>query len=310
MRPLRFIPQGSLVEVSIRTVHGRLLLRPSAATNAAILGILGLAQARYGMVLHQFVVMSNHFHILLSPRDARHLAQFMCFINSNIAREVGRLVDWRERFWSGRYHAIVVSDEPEAQLGRLRYLLEQGMKEGLVAHPFDWPGVSSVRALANGTSLAGTWLDRAAWYRARQRAKDGDPPLNASHFESSYPISIETLPCLAPVDTVQRQVFIRNLIETIVADLATLRAEANCEVLGVQGIKGKDPHSRPRVSRSPAPLFHAVKNEVRRRLREAYALFVVAYREAASLVKLGVDNAVFPEGSFPAARPFVAFTAA
>ena len=60
-RPLRFVPTpGALVEVTTRAIHGRLLLRPSPATNQAILGVLGRAQKMYDMVVHSVVFLSNH----------------------------------------------------------------------------------------------------------------------------------------------------------------------------------------------------------------------------------------------------------
>jgi REP element-mobilizing transposase RayT len=307
MRPLRFIPPHSIVEVSIRTVHGRLLLRPGRPTNEAILGILGQAQARHGMVVHYVVVMSNHIHLLLCPRDAHQLARFMCFVNSNVAREVGRIVGWRERFWSGRYHAIVVSDEAEAQLGRLRYLLSQAVKEGLVAHPFEWPGVSSARALAEGDQLAGTWIDRVGLYRARQRSKPDDPPIDAADFTTVIPVEIEPLPCLGHLAVDAQRRWVRELIAEIAASAAALTAELRRGVLGVKAILRRHPHSAPEVSHSPAPLFHAFRVEVKRRLREAYGVFVAAYREAAARVRSGLDLkiAAFPEGCFPPTGAFI-----
>jgi len=48
-RPLRFIPgKKTLVEVTTRTVHSRLLLRPSNELNEIVFGILGRAQELYG----------------------------------------------------------------------------------------------------------------------------------------------------------------------------------------------------------------------------------------------------------------------
>jgi hypothetical protein len=44
-RHLRFVPDGgALVEVTCRTIQGRLLLRPSQQLNDIVLGILGRAQ--------------------------------------------------------------------------------------------------------------------------------------------------------------------------------------------------------------------------------------------------------------------------
>jgi hypothetical protein len=53
-------------------------------------------------------------------------------------------------------------------------------------------------------------------------------------------------------------------------------------VLGRAAILAQDPHDHPeRPKKSPAPLVHAASKAVRLEFREAYALFVAAYREAA-----------------------------
>ncbi|MEO8195144.1 MAG: hypothetical protein ABI689_00315, partial [Thermoanaerobaculia bacterium] len=57
------------------------------------------------------------------------LAAFMGYLNSNLAREAGRLARWREKFWGRRYQAILVSGEEEAQISRLAYILAQGAKD-------------------------------------------------------------------------------------------------------------------------------------------------------------------------------------
>ena len=47
----------------------------------------------------------------------------MEYLDGNLAKEAGRLHGWREKFWGRPYAHVVVSDEPEAQEQRLRYLL-------------------------------------------------------------------------------------------------------------------------------------------------------------------------------------------
>ena len=168
-RPLRFLPAGSLVEVTMGTLHGRLLLRPSPRANDLIVGVVGRAQQKYGMRIHSLVFLSNHAHLLLSPESPQQLAAFMGYVDGNIAREIGRLHGWREKFWGRRYRSIVVSHEEEAQVARLAYLLGNGVKEGLVERPHHWPGVHCARALCAGTELYGTWFDRTAQYEAAAR---------------------------------------------------------------------------------------------------------------------------------------------
>ncbi|MEN8162115.1 MAG: hypothetical protein ABFS41_18745, partial [Myxococcota bacterium] len=74
--------------------------------------------------------------------------------------------------WARRYDGIVVSDEPEAQWARLKYLLSNSVKEGLCESPFDWPGVHSAKALVTGEKLEGVWFNRTKEWAARQCGKE------------------------------------------------------------------------------------------------------------------------------------------
>ena len=61
-RHLRFIPDGgALVEVTCRTLQGRLLLCPSPQLNDIILGVLGRAQRLYPLEIVAYVFASNHY---------------------------------------------------------------------------------------------------------------------------------------------------------------------------------------------------------------------------------------------------------
>ena len=110
-RELRFLdnPRG-LVEISSRTQHGRFLLCPSEKVNDLILGVLGRAQAMYGVALHAFIFMSNHFHLLATMSSAEQMSLFTGFFKGNLAKEIGRLRDWRETFWGRRYHSASVKE--------------------------------------------------------------------------------------------------------------------------------------------------------------------------------------------------------
>jgi REP element-mobilizing transposase RayT len=116
-RRIRYLPpEGSgLVEVTCRTIQGRFLLTPSNELNEIILGALGRAQELYPVGICTFAFASNHFHLLLRVESTHRLALFMGHFNSNLAREAGRLIHWREKFWGRRYQAIPVSEEEAAR---------------------------------------------------------------------------------------------------------------------------------------------------------------------------------------------------
>ena len=103
-RSLRYQPgRWSTVFVTGRCIHSRFLLTPSPRVNALINGILKRGCTRYAVRLHAMCFMSNHYHLLFSSQDAASTSSFMQFILSNIAREIGRLRYWREKFWWRRY---------------------------------------------------------------------------------------------------------------------------------------------------------------------------------------------------------------
>ena len=172
-RRLRFVPEGGAVmEVLTRTFQRRFLLRPSPEVVEIIVGILGRAQARYHMTIYSFVFLSDHYHMQVRAENAQQLARFMGYVNSNIAREVGKIVGWKGKFWEGRYKAIVISDEEAALVQRLKYILSNSCKEGLVASPLDWAGASTATALHRGERiLKGKWVDRTKQYRASTSGK-------------------------------------------------------------------------------------------------------------------------------------------
>ena len=91
-RPIRYQPEEwSVSFVTGRCIHSRYLLRPSPRTNAIVIGVLARALHRYEVKLFGVCFMSNHYHLLLSSKNAGALAGFMQYIGSNIAREIGRI---------------------------------------------------------------------------------------------------------------------------------------------------------------------------------------------------------------------------
>jgi REP element-mobilizing transposase RayT len=302
-RHLRFIPEeGALVEVTCRTLHSRLLLRPSPRLNQIILGTLARAKQRYGVRVCFFVCASNHLHLLLGVDDARQLSRFMGAFCSKLAREVGRLTGWRQKIFSRRYQAIVVSEEEAAQIERLRYSLAHGAKEDLVERPRDWPGVHAVRALLEREVLEGLWFDRTQEYVARRRGEKFDP----LHFATREILELDPLPCWKHLPEPERRRRIAALVENIELEAAVRRKKTGARPLGPAAILAQEPHRQPKKTKtSPAPAFHAASKAVRRELWNAYALFVAAYRDAAEKFKAGIRDVVFPQGSFPPSLPFV-----
>jgi hypothetical protein len=302
-RQLRFVPEeGSLVEVTVRILQSQFLLRPSPALNEIVGGVLGRAQAEVPVRCHAAVFLSSHFHLLLSVDDAQQLAEFMRYLDTNLALEINRLHDRKGTVWGRRYQAILVSEEEAAQVGRLRYLLAHGVKEGLVAHARDWPGVHSVREILAGEPIQGYWFDRTQEYAARNRGED----FGRMKYATAETFELTPLPCwahLAPEVYRQR---VAALVEEIESEAAAELAKSGRVPLGVSGVLRQSHETRSiRGKKSPAPLYHAATRAVRKAFWEAYAMFVAGFREASERLRAGDRMARFPLGSFPPGLPFV-----
>jgi hypothetical protein len=302
MRRLRFHPAGHLVEVTSRTIHGRLLLRPGALFNEIVVGILGRAQVLFSMEVQFVSVLSNHYHLLLLPRNHQQLSGFMAYLNGNLAKEVGRLYGWKEKVWGRRYQAIVVSDEEKAQIDRLRYLLAQGVKEALVAQVGDWPGPDFLGALLQGTPLHGTWFDRTQECKARRKGL----AFGARDFTTPVTLVLSPLPCWQNLSPEEHRQAVLSLVADIDATAAAERAASQREPLGAAVVLQQPPHAMPaRSKRTPAPWFHTATRAALLQLKQAYSDFLAQYRDAAKALRKGLRTITFPPGSFPPALPWV-----
>lgn len=288
------------MEITTRTIHSRCLLRPSREVNEILVGVLAKALETHEVRLHAVVALSTHMHLILSPASVAEMAAFMKFVNGNISREIGRIHDWPGTLWARRYTSIPISEEPEAQIARLKYILSQGCKEGLVASPIDWPGVHSADALASGRPLEGVWTDRTSFDAARRRRQGA----KIRDFQESLRVHLEPLPCWRHLDDESRRAEVRTLVDQIEKETQRHHRSQGTRPLGARAVRRVHPHRRPlRENRAPAPLVHAATRRTREALREAYSRFVHDYTIAAERLRSGDLTAVFPPDCFPPALP-------
>jgi putative transposase len=301
-RKPRNIEPYSLVEVSCRTIGSRFLLKPSKEANELISGVLARSARLYPVDVAAFAALSSHYHGLLVVESGQRLAEFMLHLNSNLALEMGNLYDWRYRLWGSRYSAITISNEEEAQVRRLKYILAAGVKEGLVAKVTDWPGVHCGRHLLEGKKLEGKWIDRTYLYRQRRSGMKIDPK-EATTIET---LSFSKLPCWGHLSPEEYQERVADLIEQAQHEAAVIRQAEGRKVVGRKAILRKSAHFAPaKQKKSRRPLFFAASKEAYKRLVESFSDFLSAYLEASARLRSGHRDTVFPDHCFP---PGLSFT--
>lgn len=293
-RPRWYLP-GTVYEVTSRTIQERFLVKPSEESRALLVGVIAMALRYFSSVrMHAFVFLSNHCHLLVSATQSEELAPFLGFIFGNSSRELGRLHDWRGKLWAKPCSVIPILDE-EAQINRLRYLLSNSVKEGLVESPRQWPGATSVHGLLTDMTVTGTWVDRDGLRRARRAWKRKAATLE--QFASEVVVRLSPLPAWRDLSPTE----LRRRHEDVVASIEHQGSFRRALYLGATKLSASEPHARPDAStHEPAPFCHASHPRTLAIFRALYRDFVATFRRATAWL-LDHPPTTVPKGSF--ARP-------
>ena len=286
-----------------KCIQGRFLLRAGPTFNARFIGVVAKAQALYGVTIHGFVAMSSHWHCYATYDTPKQMALFHCHFGTNVSKEAGKLHHWSGSVFHRRYSHVELSEEPEVQRARLKYLLSQGCKEGWVASPLDWPGPSSTWSLISGEPLIGDWVNRSALLKARERGED----VTEEDFVEQLEVRLSPVSSLAHLSPEEYRQVILEIVREIEEETAAMHRSDGTSPRGAEWVLAQDPHFRPtkEPEKRPRPWFHAFAEEERRKMRDAMIIVAALYREAADRLKAGDRLVEFPLHTFPPALPFV-----
>lgn len=301
-RPPRLHVQNRpLMELCNRVCLGFDLLAPDDTFNALVVGALAKAQERYPVAIHAGQVLSDHFHLLISPTDVEEQAGFMAVFTRHLSMIAGRRHGHLGPLFTERYRATEVVDVEAAQVARLKYVLGNGCKEGLVASPLEWPGVPFAGAMSSGEPLKGIWVDREALHMARRRGELVDE----LDFAEEVELVLEPLPCWAHLSRREHAEAVRGVIHAVEQETAAMHQVDGTLPAGRERVKKANPWTPRPLERRPCPWIYGVSKERVRELLKALAAKVAEYREASARLRSGDRLVVFPPNCFPPALSFV-----
>jgi putative transposase len=117
--------------------HQRKFLLKFARDRRRYLHWLFEAKKRYGLSVLNYVVTSNHIHLLVKDTGANVIAESMQLIAGRTAQEYNQRKDKQGAFWEDRYHATAI--ETDEHLHRcLTYIDLNMVRAGVVNHPEEW----------------------------------------------------------------------------------------------------------------------------------------------------------------------------
>ena len=280
-RPRHIVP-GDTYLITRRCFARHFFLRPSEFTNQVVLYCLAVAASRFDTLIHQFSVMSNHYHIVLTG----NLPAFMQYLNEFVAKTMNaHLGRWECFFAPGSYSAVKLTDEQSA-LEKMVYSITNPVDAGLVSQSSAWPGICTLPRDI-GTSLTVKRPDKL--FR-----KEGPMPEEATLTLAPLPAALNNSP----------ETQIAELGELVAQKEAALREQLKDDgrcFLGRRAVLKQDPFGTPQSREPRRGLNPRVAGRDRERRREALAqikAFLADYREAWLKFRDGIRDVVFPHGTY------------
>ncbi len=97
------------------------------------------AKKRYGLQVLNYIVTSNHIHLLVSDsKKPSIIPDAMQLVAGRTAQEYNKRKNRKGSFWQDRYHATII-DSGSYFKECMAYIDLNMVRAGVVSHPLDWP---------------------------------------------------------------------------------------------------------------------------------------------------------------------------
>lgn len=279
----RQILAGRPYMITRRCVQRQFLLLPDPITNSIFLYCLAEAAQRFGIDVILPSVLSNHHHTIVFDREGR-VVEFMEHLHKMLARVLNARWGRSENLWSSAQVSLEPLEERNDVLEALVYAATNPVKDGLVEHVEDWPGVNGLAALLSGRPLQAT---RPTWY-----FREGGKMPASAILELTIP------PELGDAETFRREV--KEQIDRAVESFNEERRRAGRKVMGRAAVLRQPWSATPTTSTPRGGLRPSIAARSRWSRVEALArnrAFIDAYRVARKAWLAG-EPAVFPAGTY------------
>jgi putative transposase len=186
-RSLRIEFPDALYHITSRGNEGRDIFRDDV-DRAMYLTFLGQAIKRFGWSLSAWVLMTNHYHLVLQTRKA-NLSRGMHWLNGTYAGWFNRRHKRSGHLFQGRFHSFLVEKQSYFR-EVLRYVVLNPVRAKMVDRPEDYVW-SSYRSMA-GLEAPPAWLDT----RAVLQLFDDDPEVAQRVYQAFVAARIDSSECL------------------------------------------------------------------------------------------------------------------
>jgi putative transposase len=108
-----------------------------------MLGLLDEDARKFRVNVHAYVLMPNHFHLLLTPQEAQAVPRMMQAVGRRYVRYFNQRQSRSGTLWEGRYRSTLI--QPESYLlACMAYIDLNPVRAGISVQPRDYPWSSHV----------------------------------------------------------------------------------------------------------------------------------------------------------------------
>ena len=119
--------------------------------------VLVEASAKYGLDIHAYVWMTNHLHLLATPKQENSISKVFQSVGRKYVQYFNFTYKRSGTLWEGRYRATVVDSE-QYLLKLMRYIELNPVRADMVAHPRDYRWSSYAFNALGETGMNADWL--------------------------------------------------------------------------------------------------------------------------------------------------------
>lgn len=311
-RPHRIFESDTIYYVQNFCRSGLALITPTEAINDIIMGLLLKHAEAYNIKIIAFIFLPHRFGLLLAAPD-QNLNEFMCRFQGDLSKALKKYHGYSESTFPERYIDNPVMDDALEEA--LTEILALPCTEDLVAHPSEWPGVSSWNAHQTGEALVGSWANSEDYWPVR-RSHDEDKYTDEDCRQMTakeYELELTLLESWEDLSDEARREKIEELVRPAVEQRAEIwetcgpRDEnGKCVIPGANAIRDCSPKrwlQRHKPARKRGRCMSECA-ETRRKFKKERKRKEERYTNAACRLRRGISAAYFPAGMIPPGHRF------
>ena len=137
-----------------------------------IIDSLSFCRKNKGLLLYEYVIMTNHLHLIVRAKDNYHLSQIISDFKKHTTRQIFKILEsdnrkyiltliknsyskklgYNDQIWKRENHAEAIASE-KFFFEKINYVYNNPVKRGFVSRAEDWLYSSARNRLLNDDSL-------------------------------------------------------------------------------------------------------------------------------------------------------------